>query len=53
MALRVGGIGALKEFGVKLQNQPPQPYSRRSNILRANVIRNAASPAALMIKWQQ
>ena len=36
-------IGALKEFGVKLQNQPPPPYSRRSNILRANVIRNAAS----------
>ena len=52
MALKVGVIGALKEFGVKLQNQPPS-YSRRSNIFRANVIRNAASPAALMIKWQQ
>ena len=43
MALEVGVIGALKEFGVKLQNQPPPPYSRRSNIFRANVIRNAAS----------
>ena len=53
MALRVGVIGALKEFGVKLQNQPPPPYSRRSNILRANVIRNAASSAALILKWQQ
>ena len=52
MALGVGWIGALKEFGVKLQNQPPLP-SRRSNIFRANMIRNAASPAALILKWQQ